>query len=434
MELYSSCSVKDIYETRLHKQFVNGVFDLDGLALLLSILNIENCYISGGAEDFQLLLQYAFNVGLSRLQIISRDYEPHFLVCDIIFCNKVMREKYKREIIAVIIDSTPCKEQGKRVATKYHTLLQNIFPNNSIRIYTNCEQLQYDDYSCKMFAINATRRLSRYTACELCDYCHEYSKHTNDDIIYFPPYSLPAKFVYDVQSYSYIEKYIKNNKGEETARVKLEKYINKHSVNVEWKGQTKKQNHSILHKLTKYRNMVEKYIILPDNQCKSFNPIFLSLLGFDLYCNNMRDISATINRFSTPDQLREMSSFPSLYILYPLLLYLPLSSEEAYPQRLTNFLHKKPPEDDFEVTKIWDIYKEHIRRRSPLNQTWLSEYGIGDNYIITDEYVIVNKNVITQKIAKEIQRDILTETYKFLDKGCGQPLKAFILTLEILQD
>lgn len=72
--------------------------------------------------------------------------------------------------------------------------------------------------------------------------------------------------------------------------------------------------------------------------------------------------------------------------------------------------------------------------RSPLNQTWLSEYGIGDNYIITDEYVIVNKNVITQKIAKEIQRDILTETYKFLDKGCGQPLKAFILTLEILQD
>lgn len=320
-------------------QLKNGVLDIDGIALIVNALQMTNCYITGGPEDFIYLLQAFAKHQMKRVQIISRDYEPHFLACDLLFMNNTLK--------IVIIDSTPCKDgQGKRVAAKYYLLCANALPNYKIKLFTNQEQLQYDDHSCKLFSIAIARQLSKNPFLEQ----NFITDEENSNIGYFPYYSLPGWLMRNVQSCKHLNEYLNYH----PENVQLINYLKKHCFHQMYKGEMKLQNKTIFHKLQKWQQLSMNY---DEN-------VILRHLGIFL----IKSLSVT--KSIVPNWQLNISG-TEVKIVIPLLTYLPLATEEPYPQQLTNFLHCKLPENDYDCQMIWDIYKVYLQKLNPVNKIWI---------------------------------------------------------------
>lgn len=321
-------------------QLKNGVLDIDGIALIVNALQMTDCYITSGPEDFIYLLQALVRHQIGRVQIISRDYEPHFLACDLLFTNNTLK--------IVIIDSTPCKDgQGKRVAAKYYLLCVNALPNYKIKLFTNREQLQYDDHSCKLFSIAIAKQLSKNPFLEQ----NAVADDENSNIGYFPYYSLPSWLMRNVQSCKHLNEYLSRN----PENAQLTNYLKKHCFHQMYKGELKLQNRAIFHKLQKWQQLSMNYD----------ETVILKHLGIFL----VKSLSTT--KSIVPDWQLNISG-TEVKIIIPLLTYLPLATEEPYPQQSTNFLHCKLPENDYNCQMMWDVYKVYLQKLNPVDKVWIN--------------------------------------------------------------
>lgn len=347
------------------EQFRSGILDIDGLCLMIDKYNLKDCYVANSYLDCYILKE---GIRVDRYTIIAKDYEPHFIVLHVI--DKKL----------LIIDSSPYEPLN--IAKKW----KNLF---NYETYINDDFLQYDDYTCKLFAFNNARRLQKMENDEIINFLRE---NRTTDINLIPLNRFPVKLLKDIQSYKFISEY--NDK-------RLCKYVSL----CKYKGENKYQNTSINHFLLKnYQKMRDI----------NYDINISKYLGLEL--RNEIDFGSKI--FIKIDDLCCIRIYYDNDII---------SSKEQIidENRITIFLKKDRENIDLGLQSWYEVYKPYLKEYyKDLTKTWIKDL----KYSVMDEYVEIydgREKIIN--FIKSIRDKIITQPSICLDNGIWQLLTTYCM-------
>lgn len=440
----------------LAAQFKNGILELDGISYLLHCLKEESIYVIGGAEDFRVFLMLMRIQNISRCQLVVRDYEPHFVAIDVYITLE--------RVQLLVVDSTPnvaaerhsCDVVTERCSSdvvaercsggvaaercsgdvaadyisnngyKWYILTKDIFPDRACYIYTNPEKLQADEYSCKLFSINFARRLARYDPEALYFYLHSRSiQYAKDGFYLLAEHSLPTKLMRDVQSLTRLHAY-RNARGDSYEMKMLLRYVDKHTRNVNVNNNSrdainnvKKRNLAILHKLEGYTRLISIQPSYDCSECLCYH------LGLD-----------DINGLSY-DGIISAKHNDDIEFWIPFLREIPIPQEAPFAESNTSVFFKKCPEDAYDAKIPWSQYKEILKNKNPLTDTWVQV----DFYHLKYHVDFEHRCAILEGSMNNIRNCIMDILYQLkyypnniIKLGCSQPLATHVVLTSMLKD
>lgn len=373
-------------------QFDRGVLDIDGIALLLAALNERSIYVFGGSHDLSTFLRLNASRNEMRFQFIVRDYEPHFVAGDLYMVCKPNNGNIELFVNCFILDSLPDRINK---GGKWVQLITAALSPAHIKVYTNSESLQHDEYSCKLFAINAARRLAKRSSYEVYGYFERVTTGISTPLAVLEEHTLPEYMMRDTQSLKQLRLYVSKNSPRA-----LQKYIDNHIQRITLPcGEVKDQNRSIAMKLVKYRNRVHNYIT-KKNRTTIYSEI-CERLAFGFLPERMLEGQDASSFF-----------FPNYHFI---------ESIEA-PFAQTNILIYKAREDTAAVLPSWFHYYQQLKTNySPLHYILPLEPGS----LLTDG-ILLSRSVALMEFVRMVEKDCISS----ITSGLSQPL-AFLATFRV---
>lgn len=385
---------------RLSMQCRDGIFDVDGIALILEVMKIPDGYVFGGAEDFRCFLSKVgsyFTAG-SVIYFLIRDYEPHF-IAGMLFIRE--------SVDLFIIDSTPDATPN---LAKWDILMQPFF--SSYRIFMNVDQLQYDDYSCKLFSLNVLRRLNKQDPLIVHQHLIDHGILHAEHLYLLPENTLLPFLMKDVQSLTRLNQYL-----EQFPNDRLSHYIDRHSEFIP--GVNKKRNYSIPHHLTRYRTMIESFG--SNRDYSEIREILMKRLGLTL--PHSTSITPSIQ-----------SSHNVMTVTIPMITPFPGSQEIPWPEDLTTPFFMKRPEKYPECIIEWLPYRVFLRQTHCLTDTWIDLV----RYDLIYEVDLVKRHVILKgsrenldNFLKRTLQEIRNDPISMIERGCHQLLATYNVLIRI---
>lgn len=416
-----------IYEQTIEPQFKRGILDADGLALIAEYLNLPECYIAGGYEDYRCFLrQLQVRDRPYRAQLIVRDYEPHFLTLD------VYLPLSPRELYMLVLDSTP---DHPNHAHKWLMAIKAELPDWKVRLYANQEKIQSDDFSCKLFAINFAKRLIKLDPVKLYSDLEMISFYSNE-IRLLPEHGLPPTLMKDTQSLSRLRLYPEahwnlwpreyrchpcdqhpassaqsyRTQGERIwdDLKRLANFIQKHTVTVitDYPNMTlmKPQNRSIDHSISDYRSTVLSWCAkLTWGQIKL---IIERRLGLHW-----------IGQVPNPRYHLQVCPNGMIELQLPYSTNLSTPPESPWPESETTIFYRKPIEIDYSAQVPWSRYKIRLQHQHRPSRTWIQLDRYGLHYHIGTHITIRGTSTEMRRFIGEIIQMNPIVLIKF---GCSQ--------------
>lgn len=382
---------------RLSTQCRDGIFDIDGLAILLEAMEIPNGFVFGGAYDFQCFLScMKTHFQASVIYFLVRDYEPHFV-------SGMLFSMESDHADLLIIDSTPDPTPN---LVKWEILIRPFF--TSYRVFTNVDRLQYDDYSCKLFSLNVIRRVKKRDPHEIRQYLVEHSVSVSSYLFLLPENGLWPFLMKDVQSLTRLTRYL-----EFRPNSRLSHYIDRHSEFVP--ELNKKQNYSIYHHLARYRSMLEAFLVNRDHS--EIRGILGKRLGLQL-------------PYTPFMQIRRIDSV----IVVPMITPFPGSEEIPWSEDHTTPLFLKRPEKYPECIIDWLPYRSYLRKTHCLEDTWidLAHYELTYNVDLVSRHItLYGSNENLDNFLKDSLQEIRENPIVMIERGCSQLLSTYHLLTQI---
>ena len=399
---------------RLSIQCRDGIFDIDGIALLLEVMKIPNGFVFGGAHDFRCFLRCVksqFSIG-SVISFLIRDYEPHFISGMLFLTDSDHAD-------LLIIDSTPDSTPN---LIKWEILIRPLF--TSYRIFMNTDRLQYDDYSCKLFSLNVIRRLNKRDPREIQKYLVENGVSSplgggtqSSSLFLLPENKLLSFLMKDVQSLTRLARYLEHQPNDG-----LNSYISRHSEFVP--DLNKKQNYSICHHLARYRCMLETLVANTDYN--GIKEILTRRLGLQLI--PIPHIPQTDKTWG------QLSSADLETIVIPMITPFPGSEEIPWSEDHTTPLFLKRPEKYPECVIDWLPYRVYLRRTHCIEDTWidLARYKLTYNVdMILRQVVLSGSRENLDYFLKDSLQEIRENPISMIERGCSQLLATHHLLTQI---